>query len=471
MRTHSFTNDLLGERDAVELATLIKKKEIQSSEVVAACIKRAQQVNPALNAIVTDCFDKAITEAANPAPGFFSGIPIFFKDMTQVEGMPTYFGSEAFANAKAATETDPIARQIFSQGFVNLGTSSMPEFGFTCSTEFPNQKDTCNPWNTLHTAGGSSGGAAALVAAGVVPIAHSADGGGSTRIPAACCGVVGLKPTRGRLCYSKLFERQIVEISTDGVITRSVRDTAYFYAESEKFYHNKKLAPIGLVQTPNKKKLKIGFTGDSIKGMKADAVTMAELNKTATLLESLGHEVTPIDIPVSDQFMDDFVNVWAMSAFACQHFGKIIFGKHYQSENLTKLTKGLAKHYWKNKLSTPFFISRLKKSYYDYQKMLAGLQLDILLTPTLSHAAPELGYLGMNLEFEDMFPRMMKWACFSPYSNASGAPSISLPLGFDEKKGLPIGMLFWANHGEEKLLLELALQLEEAQPWKKITVI
>ena len=103
--------------------------------------------------------------------------------------------------------------------------------------------------------------------------------------------------------------------------------------------------------------------------------------------------------------------------------------------------------------------------------MFAGLQLDLILTPTLSHAAPELGYLGMNLEFEDMFPRMMKWACFSPYSNASGAPSISLPLGFDEKKGLPIGMLFWANDGEEKLLLELALQLEEAQPWKKITVI
>jgi amidase len=113
-------------------------------------------------------------------------------------------------------------------------------------------------------------------------------------------------------------------------------------------------------------------------------------------------------------------------------------------------------------------ISRLKKSYYDYQKMFADLQIDIMLTPTVSHAAPELGYLGMNLDFDVMFPRMMEWACFSPYSNATGSPSISLPIGFDESKGLPIGMLFWGNHGEDKLLLELALQIEEAKPWRKI---
>ena len=469
MRIHSFTNDILADRDAVELASLIKKKEIQSSEVVAACIKRAQQVNPQLNAIVTDCFDKALIESNNPSPGFFSGIPIFIKDLTQVKGMPNYFGSEALTNAKPATETDPIARQIFSQGFVNLGTSSLPEFGFTCSTEFPNQKDTCNPWNTLHSSGGSSGGASALVSAGVVPIAHAADGGGSTRIPAASCGLVGLKATRGRLLYSKLFATQIVQIACDGVITRSVRDTANFYAEAEKYYHNKKLSPIGLVQIPNKRKLKIGFTGNSIKGMKADGATLNDLQKTAALLESLGHEVREVKVPVADQFIDDFVNLWAMSAFFCMHFGKQIFGKHYQVEKLSKLTKGLAKHFWKNKLSAPFFISRLQRSYYDYQKMFEDFKVDVILTPTTAHAAPELGYLGMNLEFDEMFPRMLKWACFSPYANASGAPSITLPLGFDEEKKLPIGMLFWAKHGQEKLLLELALQLEEAKPWRKIT--
>jgi amidase len=470
MRIHSFTNDILAERDAVELASLIRSKEIQSKEVVAACIQRAQQVEPEINAIVTNCFAKGLTESEHPSPGFFSGVPIFFKDLTQVKGMPNYYGSQAFVDAKAATQTDPIAKQILAQGFVNLGTSSMPEFGFTCSTEFPHQKDTCNPWNTLHTAGGSSGGAGALVAAGVLPIAHSADGGGSTRVPASSCGLVGLKPTRGRLCYSKLFEKQIVEISTDGVITRSVRDTAYFYAEAEKFYHNKRLAPIGLVQAPNKKKLRIGFTGTSLKELKADAVTLAELNKTAILLESLGHEVRPVDLPISEQLMDDFKNLWAMSAFFCRHFGKQLFGKHYKPENLTQLTNGLAQHYWKNKFATPFFIKRLNKCSSDYQHMMDNLQLDILLTPTTAHAAPPLGYMSMNLSFDEIFPRIMQWTCFTPYANATGAPSISLPLGFDEAQGLPLGMLFGAKQGEEKLLLELALQIEEAQPWRKINV-
>ena len=165
-------------------------------------LKEQKKVDPRLNAIVTDCYDKGLESANGSKAGYFAGIPTFIKDLTLVEGIPTYFGSEAFATAKPATKTDPIAKQIFAQGFVNLGTSSLPEFGFTCSTEFENQPDTCNPWNTRHTAGGSSGGAAALVAAGVVPLAHSADGGGSTRIPAACCGVIGLKPSRGRLLKS-----------------------------------------------------------------------------------------------------------------------------------------------------------------------------------------------------------------------------------------------------------------------------
>jgi amidase len=471
MKMHSFANDILGEKDAVEIASLIKKKEIQSKEVVAACIKRARQVNPKINAIVTECYEKGLTESNNPSSGFFSGIPIFFKDMTGVEGVTSYYGSKAFENAKPATKNDAFAKQVFSQGFINLGTSTMPEFGFTCSTEFPDEKDTCNPWNTLHTAGGSSGGAGALVAAGVLPIATSADGGGSTRIPASCCGLIGLKPSRGRLLDSKLSERQIVEISTNGVITRSVRDTAYFYAEAEKYFHKKNLAPIGLVNKPNTRKLRIGYSCESVRNMKADKTTEIELHKALLILESLGHEVIPIKIPVNEQIVDDFVNLWAMSAFMCNNFGKQIFGDYYQKEKLTKLTKGLAKHYWKNKLSTPFFISRLKKSYYDYQKMFADLQIDIMLTPTVSHAAPELGYLGMNLDFDVMFPRMMEWACFSPYSNATGSPSISLPMGFDESKGLPIGMLFWANHGEDKLLLELALQIEEAKPWRKINAI
>ncbi|MCB1153195.1 amidase [bacterium] len=469
-KVHAFADDLLGGLDAVALARLIEKKEIDSVEVVAASIERARKIDPALNAVVTDRFDEAMAQAKEPGSGFFAGIPTFIKDMTYVKGMPTYFGSEAFANAKPAKKTDPIAKQIFAQGFINLGTSSMPEFGFTCSTEFVNQPDTCNPWNIEHSAGGSSGGAGALVAAGVVPLAHAADGGGSTRIPAACCGVVGLKPSRGRLLKTSLFKTQLIDhMAIDGVITRSVRDTAYFYAEAEKYYKNPKLPDIGLIEGPSERTYKIGFTGDSIRGMKADDASKDVLHATAKKLESLGHIVTPIELAIPDQFLEDFIDLWALNAFYCHRFGKLMFGSHFMPDKLTKLTRGLSDHHLKNIHRTPFFISRLRRCYHEYQQAFQEMDLDFFLTPTLANAAPKLGYLAMDLDYDVLFPRIVKWACFSPYANASGGPSISLPLGHDKKTDMPIGMLLWANHGREDLLLDLSYQLEEAHPWRRIT--
>lgn len=468
-RVHSFTDDVLSDLDGVALAELIKKKEVTAIEVAQAAIARAKKMEPSLNAIVVDRFEKGLAAAEAPKEGFFKGVPTFFKDLTFFEGEKTYFGTDAFTDPKPSKITDPIAKQILAQGFIDLGTTTLPEFGLACSTEFPSTKPTTNPWDIDYTVGGSSGGAAALVAAGVVPIAHSADGGGSTRIPASCCGLVGLKATRGRLLKSSLFKSQVVDIAIDGVITRSVRDTAHFYDEAEKYYKNPKLKPIGLVKGPSKRKYKIGFTGDSVKGRVADNNTKEVLSKTALLLESMGHEVKPIVLPTKDQFSDDFINLWGMSAFYLRYFGKLMFGSHYDPKLLTKMTHGLAKHHKSNFFSTFPSIYRLRKSYYDYKKLLADLNVDIILTPTLAHAPPKLGYLGMDLEFEEMFPRMADWACFSPYANATGAPSISLPMGHDKDTDLPIGMMFGADHGEDDILLDLAFQLEEAQPWRKIT--
>ncbi len=468
-RVHSYTNDILGELDAVALAKLIKNKSLHPNEVVSATIERANKVDPILNAVVTDNYEKGLAFSKKVNKGFFAGVPTFFKDLTYVKDIPTYFGSEAFANTPPAKKSDPIALQIFDQGFVNLGTTSMPELGFSCTTEFVNQPDTCNPWNTKHSPGGSSGGAAALVAAGVVPIAHAADGGGSIRIPAAACGLVGLKPTRGRLLQSSMFKSQMVEIATDGVISRSVRDTAYFYAEAEKYYKNPKLPSIGLIEGPSKKKYRIGFASESIKSLKADDTSITELNKTVKLLESLGHTVIPIDLPIKEQFMDDFINIWGLNAFYCNHLGKRMFDPSFDASKLTKLSKGLSKHHWKNILKTPFFVKRLRKTSLEYDKMFTDMDLDIVLTPTTASSAPKLGYMGMDLEYEELFPRIINWTCFTPYGNAAGGPSISLPLGFDDQHQLPIGMLFWANHGQESILLDIAYQVEEAQPWRKIT--
>lgn len=469
-RVHSFSNDALGDDDAFGLAQKLKNKEVSSEELVKAAIARAEQVEPNLNAIVTKCFDKALLESKKENKGFFGGIPTFIKDLTNIEGVKTYYGSEAFLNVPPSKKTDPIAKQIFAQGFLHMGNSSLPEFGFTCSTEFTHLEDTRNPWNTDYSCGGSSGGSAALVAAGVVPLAHTADGGGSTRIPAACCGLVGLKASRGRVLASELFQQQIVEVAIDGVITRSVRDTAHFYAEAEKYYKNPKLKPIGLVSGPTKKTYKIGFSNNSLKNLKGDAPTEAALLKTVKLLEDLGHQVKMIEVPVKDQFVDDFVYLWEMLAFFTKHLGKpFLFGSFYDKTKLTNLINGLASKYPKNMWRTPAFIYRLKKSYYDYQKFFVDLDVDFLLTPTLAHTTPKIGHLGADKDFETIFKRMTDWACYTPYSNACGGPSISLPLGTDPATDMPIGMMFWANHGEEAMLLELAYQLEEVHPWKKIT--
>ncbi|MCB9188333.1 MAG: amidase [Flavobacteriales bacterium] len=468
-KIHAFTDDILGDLDASDLANLIRSKAISSQEVLSATIDRANKVDGLLNAVVSNRYQEQLNQTSELNKGFFAGVPTYFKDLTNILGIPTYFGSKALKNVSASKITDPIAEQILNQGFVHIGNSSMSEFGFTCSTESEDYHDTRNPWNINHTPGGSSGGSAALVAAGVVPIAHAADGGGSIRIPAAACGLVGLKPSRGRLLNSKLFEKQPVHIAVDGVISRTVRDTAKFYAEAEKHYKNKKLPAIGSVDQPTKKSLTIGFTADSINNLGGDEVSRNEMEKTLKLLESLGHTVKPVQLSITDTFVDDFSLVWAMNAFFMHRFGKMLFDRSFVNAEVSQLTKELSKYYTKNIHKTPFVAGRMKKTKHQYAAMFNDLNVDLFLTPTVASSAPEIGYFDMNLEFEQLFNRIISWTCFTPYSNASGGPSISLPLGFDKDKQLPIGMLFWANHGQEKLLLELALQLEEANPWKKIT--
>lgn len=468
-KIHAFSDDALGEMDATGIAARIKLKEISPKEVVEASIARAQKVNPEINAIVTELYDKARKEADVAKDGPFAGVPMFFKDMLNVKGVPVHHGSSAYSSTpKAATFTDPIVKQIYAQGFVNLGMSTMPEFGFTASTEFADKAPTRNPWNTDHSAGGSSGGSAALVSAGVVPIAHAADGGGSIRIPAGACGLVGLKASRGRLLQASKFKRQPVEIAIDGVVSRSVRDTAYFYAEAEKFYKNKRLPIIGLVEGPSNRKYKIGYTGNSVKGMGADAVTLQGLNQTAKLLESLGHEVVYFDLPVKDRFVDDFANLWSVGGFYFERYGKKVFGEEFEPSGVSELTAGLSDHFRQNKAKTVASIVRLRNSFRQYRRMFDQSGLDMILTPTTSHVPPLIGYLSMTLSYETLLERIQKWACFTPYHNATGGPSISLPVQHYLEENLPMGMLLSANLGQEAVLLDVAYQLEAAQPWKKI---
>ncbi|MEM6995815.1 MAG: amidase family protein [Myxococcota bacterium] len=259
---------------------------------------------------------------------------------------------------------------------------------------------------------------------------------------------------------------QIVGIVADGVTTRSVRDTALYYAEAEKRYHNPRLQPIGHVERPLERPLRIAaMTSFQGRGV-LDAATQQAFDETVALLESLGHTVVPHDPKIDPRLGDDFVLYWSLLAYAITKGGKYALGPSFERDQLTDVTFGLAKRFKRAVLGAPAAIYRLRKSAAIHTKAFAAF--DAMLSPTVAQVPPPLGYLGMDLPYDVSFPRVEEWVCYTPYANATGAPSMSLPLGHDDETNLPVGMLFGAHHGEERLLLQLALQLEEAQPWRTL---
>ena len=458
---NAYCDDVLGTRDGVELAALIAAGEIQVSEVVEAAIARARKVNSALNAIVTETFEQARNQYKVMPCGFLAGVPSFIKDNENVSGVPTLIGSRALPN-KPVNVSSNFVKQFLSVGLVSLGKTTLPEFGLTATTESLATGATHNPWNLDYSTGGSSGGSAALVSAGVVPLAHGNDGGGSLRIPAACCGLIGLKPSQGRLADAVGTEMMPINIVSNGVISRSVRDTAAFYAAVEKNYPNPKLPEIGLVQHPGKKRLRIGLFTDTPYKTSSHTDTVAVTVDTGKLCEDLGHHVAEISCPFKAQVLEDFILYWGMLAFFIHHFGKSLFKIEFDKKKLESWTIGLSCFFRKKFLKTPFIIRRLKKFSHEYENIFADY--DILLCPTLSHAPPKIGYLGPEISFETHFERIRQYVAFTPIQNTSGAPAISLPMGFS-RNGLPIGIQFAAPYGQEKRLLELAFELEEARPW------
>lgn len=465
---HAFRDDALGADDATTLAEKIQVGELDAVEVARAAIRRARDTDERLRAIECDDFDGALARAvASPrSRGPFAGVPTFIKDMIDMAGLPTRYGSEAFEAAPPAPKHDPLVAQFVDMGMVLLGKSTMPELGFIPSTEFPQRAPTRNPWNTERTAGGSSGGAAALVAAGVVPIAHTADGGGSTRIPAACCGLVGLKPTHGRLRRSASTAHQIVPIVADGVVTRSVRDTVAYYQAAESLFRNPDLPPIGRIERPLRRRLRIAMSTETPGPGNVDTATRREFERTAELLRSLGHDAREVELPANEQFVEDFTVYWSMLAFAVHKAGHVVLHPSCDRRRFSDLTRGLAARFKRNARKAPGAIYRLRKLATDYARFMQDY--DVVLTPTLGQVPPSLGYMGMDLPYDTTFPRVERWVCFTPYANATGAPAISLPLGFDEESHTPVGMMFGARHGDDRLLLELALELERAQPFRRI---
>ncbi|MDX1589925.1 MAG: amidase [Oleiphilaceae bacterium] len=458
---HAFTDDAMGTLDATGLAEALGQGHVSAPEVMAASIARAERINPEINGIVTSDYVRAHERALRPPSGPFSGIPFLIKDNIPLAGLPTGFGSEAI-DGKPARANNAVSRQLLAQGLIPLGKSTLPEFGFNASTEFAQRRPTVNPWHREYSAGASSGGSAAMVAAGVVPMAHANDGGGSIRIPAACCGLVGLKPSRGRLCDSEAARSLPINIIGEGVLTRTVRDTAAFYAHAERLHPARGLPPIGPVQGPGRKRLRIALVTDSINGSVTDRDTREVTENTAHQLAQCGHGVETFSPDVDPRFPEDFTRYWAMLGFIVSHTGKITMAPSFQKRHVDNLTRGLERKFRQEMHKLPGTLWRLRRSAQLYRQALKGF--DAVLCPVVAHTTPKLGYLSPRLPFSVLFPRLEQYASFTPMANATGAPAIALPAG-QTQEGLPIGVQLMAHHGQERLLLELAYELEAAAPW------
>ncbi len=463
-RVHAFGDDALGDLDAVGLSEAIRAGSVGRTDVIEAAIARTEAVNPALNGLAHKAFEQArATASGTPSSAFFSGVPTFLKDNVDVTGQPTMRGSDAWAPRNAVADGE-FTQVYLATGPTPLGKTQMSEFGFSAAAEHPRLGPVRNPWDTDYTAGASSSGSGAFVAAGVVPIAHANDGGGSIRIPAACNGIVGLKPSRGRLPLDAELRRMPVGIVANGVLTRSVRDTAAFYREAERIWRNPKLAPVGDVTGPGRQRLRIAVATDSVRRECGQELTELTL-KSAGVLEELGHRVEHIDEhPVPDSFVDDFILYWGFLALVQVRTGRRAFGNTFDRTRLDALTLGLERHTGRNLHRLPGAIMRLRKmrrrSAEFYQTY------DVLLTPTLADMTPRVGHLAPT-DYQQVMDRLIDWVAFTPLQNVTGDPAISLPLA-QSGEGMPVGMMFAADLGQEALLLELAYELEEAKPWARI---
>lgn len=462
-------SDAMGNLDGVGIAEAIQSGLVRAHEIIDAAIARAQRVNGGrhgLNFLVRDTFRTASQRAHGALSGTLAGVPTLIKDLTNVAGVRTAYGSRAYLN-NIATTTDPLVTAMEAAGLISIGKSATPEFGLTAVTEPMAFKPTRNPWALDMSPGGSSGGAAAAVAAGVVPIAHGSDGGGSLRIPASCCGLFSLKPSRGRLVGAQPPFLGVHYRVTDGCISRSVRDSAAWLDAMEQKSGQYALPPVGLVTGPSTKRLRIGVQVTDYAGLNPDPEVYRVLKETVSLCESLGHIVFGKSIPISmPAFSDAFGLTWSMSAQTSRTsaIGMLPPGATL-SDYLEPLTLSLAAFAdaagpQSVQIGSPAIL-QLEAAAAAYNA--AFVDMDVYLTPTLARLPAAIGDFSPQLPAS--FRSLREYSPFTSLQNVSGAPAMSVPLGYGPGL-LPIGMHFSARPGEEQKLLELAFELEQARPWQ-----
>lgn len=426
-------------------------------ELVETYLERIERLDPGLNAYVTVCADEARAEAASPRPGPFSGVPLPIKDLTETAGIRTTFSCRGFAANVPARDVE-VVRRLRAAGFVILGKTNTPEFGSTAVTESELNGVCRNPWDRSRTPGGSSGGAAVAVAAGLAPLAHGSDGGGSIRIPASCCGLFGLKPSRGRISPAPFGD--VYGLGVSGSLARTVADAAafldvvagpepgdpYLAAPPERPFADEVGAAPG--------RLRVVVAVEPPHPAPVDPACVAAARDAAALLEELGHEVEEATPPWrSEELIGLFAVVW-------QTIPALYPVEASQLEPLNAA-----------------FVERARAtSSAEYVGALARLQLyarafasfcasaDVVLTPTLAQPPVPVEWVRAPEDPWEQFARAADFTPFTPAVNVAGLPAASVPLSWSHE-GLPLGVQLIGPAGGEATLIRLSAQLEEARPW------
>lgn len=468
-------SDELGWMDGVGLAELVARNELTPLELVEDAIARAERVDPVLGCLVETLYDSACRAAtAGPRPGPLAGVPMILKDhIATQQGVRHTSGSRFLRDFIAPSDSELVSRYR-AGGLIPIATSATSEFALLATGESARHGACRNPWDLGRIAGGSSGGTAAAVAAGIVPIGHGNDAGGSIRIPASACGLFGLKPTRGRNPIGPHYGDMVSGLWAEHVLTRSVRDSAAVLditagpmagdpyaapAPPPSF-----LAEVG--QSPDR--LRIGFTLAEAQLGEVSAECHTAVVAAATLCESLGHDVEEVDLPFNDirEFEDAFFVLYAAgAAWAIDSWTRIL-GRDPEVGDLEPYTAALAAY--GRQFSAPQYLAAVQRIQVAARQAAEfHVDYDILLTPTVASPPLPLGHFTSSVDEDPLSPLYVD-AQFSKYTwiaNATGQPAMSTPLHWDRTTGLPIGTHWTADLGREDLLLRLASQLEAANPW------
>ena len=457
--------------DATAQAELVRTGEVSAKELVEAAIARIEALNPQLDAVTWTRFDEARSEAAGELTGPFAGVPMLFKDLgCVVAGEPMTQGLGPLRDFRWPT-TSYLAEQFGAAGFVNLGRTNVPELGTTVTTEAMSFPPARNPWNPDHSTGGSSGGSAAAVASGMVPVAHASDGGGSIRIPASECGLVGLKPTRARVSKGPRGSEGWAGGSIDGVLTRTVRDSAAALdaisnpMPGEPYYAPALPGPLSAEVGKEPGALRIGFLdrapNDQVLN---DPECTAAVAGAAQLLESLGHRVDAAgpDAMFDPEFGRHFVTIIAADTALLFRDLEALLGRSIRDDEVE--VRNARYRAAGNAIDAPTYLAARAGIGTWTRRMAAWWeQYDVLLTPTLAAPPPQLGWFTAEGPDREG-PRIASFSPFTAPFNMTGQPAISLPLHWTAD-GLPVGVHLVAAYGREDVLVRLAAQLETAAPW------